>query len=94
MGITRCDIATLRPTMWAGFATMLVLPLIAMRFTSAVKWDAADFLEAAILLVALGAAVELIVRFAARVVTRAILIVGALACVLLVWADAAVGLFE
>lgn len=94
MRITGRDIAKFRPIMWTGFATMLVLPLIAMRFTSEVKWDAADFLAAAILLVALGAAVELIVRFEAKIPTQAVLIAGALACVLLVWADAAVGIFE
>ena len=94
MSMTGRDTAKFRGTMWVGFATMLVLPLIAMRFTSEVKWDAADFLAAATLLVALGTAVELIVRFVAKVPTQTVLIVGALACVLLVWADAAVGIFE
>lgn len=94
MSIIRCAIATVRPIMWAGLATMLLLPVMAMRFTTAVKWDATDFLAAAILLAALGAAVELIVHFAAKAVTRTISIVGAFACALLVWADAAVGILE
>lgn len=94
MSMTGRDTAKFRATMWVGFATMLVLPLIAMRFTSEVKWDAADFLAAAILLIALGAAVELILRFEAKIPTQAVLIAGALVCMLLVWADAAVGIFE
>jgi hypothetical protein len=85
--------AKLRPVMWAGFAALLALPLIAMRFTGAVRWGAEDFLAAALLLAGLGAAVEIAMRFVTPPIARAMLIGGAVLVTLLLWADAAVGIF-
>lgn len=84
---------SLRLIVWAGFVTVLVLPVVAMRFSAEVKWDAADFLAAAIMLAALGTAIEIILRFVDKKLMRVALIAGAIGCALLLWADAAVGIF-
>lgn len=81
-----------RPAMWSVLAGLLLLPAAAMRFTPEVTWTASDFLFAALLLGGLGVAVELVMRFTRRPLTRATLAAGALLAVLLVWAEGAVGL--
>jgi hypothetical protein len=79
--------------MWGLIATLLLLPLIAMQFTREVAWDAADFAFAGVLLIGAGLAFELA---AWRTKARAwrLAIGGALVfVVLLIWAEAAVGVF-
>lgn len=82
-----------RPVMWGVIASLLVLPLVAMRFTHEVNWGVEDFVFAAILLVGAGLLFELAAW--KLTTTRARLMAGGLIllAVLVVWAEASVGLF-
>ncbi|KQS03748.1 hypothetical protein ASG11_05390 [Sphingomonas sp. Leaf357] len=82
-----------RVAMWAAILGLLACPLIAMQFTTEVRWDAADFAAAAMLLFALGAVVECAFRFSARSLTRASIVSAAVLIVMVIWADAAVGIW-
>ena len=90
-GFSRAN--ALRVVAWGVAAALLLVPLIAMRFTSQVSWGAEDFIAAALLLGGAGLALEVMVRLVhdtnARIVTG-IVILLALA---LIWAELAVGIF-
>ncbi len=82
-----------RLAMWSLIAALLFLPLIAMQFTREVAWDAADFAFAAGLLIGAGLLFELAASRTRKLAWR-LAIGGALIfAVLLIWADAAVGVF-
>ena len=94
------DPATHSPVMrngvfaWIALATgiVLLIPLIAMHFTSEVNWDPSDFLVMGALLFGTGSTFVLI----ARKVPRKYWILVAITCVvalLYVWAELAVGVF-
>ncbi|WP_230481206.1 hypothetical protein [Sphingomonas sp. Leaf21] len=85
---------TLRNVVWALLACLLLAPALAMRFTREVDWDAIDFVFAAILLGTIGIACECAPRLSAPPVVRALLVIGTLAAVCVIWADAAVGIFD
>lgn len=79
---------------WAVIFGLLILPGIAMRFTDEVKWTASDFAFMAVLLIGAGLAYEvgaLKVRKPALRTLFGAVIVGA---VLLIWVEAAVGIFH
>ena len=81
-----------RWVVWGGAAGLLMLPAIAMRFTSEVNWDAADFIIMGLMLGAVCVAFELGLRMArshAYVVATGI---AAGAGFLLTWANLAVGI--
>ena len=82
-----------RAGMWATILVLLVCPLVAMQFTEEVKWDAADFVAAAALLGGFGIVVELARRLPVHFAVRVAGVGIALLAVLLIWADAAVGVF-
>ena len=82
-----------RPIFWSASLALLASSLIAMQFTREVDWDGTDFLSAALLLLATGVAVELAIRLVRRPALRTLAIVGAIVCAVLIWADAAVGVF-
>ena len=75
-------------------AALLLIPLVAMRFTDEVKWDGLDFAVAAMLLGGTGLAYVLVARRLGQ--RRQRIIVGALllAALLLVWAQLAVGILS
>lgn len=81
------------PWMWAVIGALLILPIGAMQFTREVNWGSEDLLFAALLLGGGGALYELVARLSSG--TRGRLIGGAaiLFVVLLIWAEAAVGVF-
>ena len=82
-----------RLAMWGLIAALLLLPWVAMQFTREVAWDAADFAFAGVLLIGAGLIFELAAWRAKKLALR-VAIGGALAFgVLLIWADAAVGVF-
>ncbi len=71
---------------------LLLIPLIAMQFTSEVNWDASDFIVMGVLL--LGAA-TIFVFIARKIPRRARVITGLIitAAFLYIWAELAVGVF-
>lgn len=73
-------------------ALILLLPLIAMRFTDEVVWDPADFAVAGVLLIGAGLTFELIARKAGNFAYRAAVCIAVTAALLLVWVNLAVGI--
>jgi hypothetical protein len=77
---------------WGGAAGLLLLPFIAMRFTSEVNWGAADFLVMGIMLAVVCGIVELVVRLSGSWAYR----LGAFAAIgsafLITWTNLAVGI--
>ena len=70
---------------------ILAVPLVAMQLTSEVEWMPGDFAVFAVMLAALGLAIELAVRFASGRWSRAVLVGIALAVFVLAWALLATG---
>ncbi|WNJ19042.1 hypothetical protein [Pontibacter sp. G13] len=73
---------------------VLLIPLIAMKFSTEVNWSFGDFLLAGGLLLGAGLAIEWALRSQKTVRNRAIWIVAILGILLLIWAELAVGLFD
>ncbi|AYG95178.1 hypothetical protein D8I30_08280 [Brevundimonas naejangsanensis] len=82
-----------RAAAWAAVGLILLTPLVAMQFTSAVAWGAEDFLFAGLLLVGAGLLLELILWKVRTHRTRLVLAGLIVLAVLVIWADAAVGIF-
>ena len=77
-----------------GIATgILLIPLIAMQFSTEVNWDALDFLVAAILLFGVCSLIELSIRNIKDVSYRTPIIIGIIVLLLLVWMELGVGIF-
>jgi len=82
-----------RLLIWAGIVVLvLLIPLIAMRFTDEVAWDFADFAIMGAILFGLGFSYELIASRSANTAYRTAFGVGLLAAFLLFWVNAAVGI--
>jgi hypothetical protein len=87
-----------RPTLpwrklgWGLAGLVLLLPLAAMQFTGEVNWGLGDFAAAAALLGLTGLAIEGAVRIARTPALRIALVLAAIAMLLLVWAELAVGI--
>ncbi len=73
---------------WAGAAALLAVPLLARA-----PWTPADYVFAAVLLGAAGGAIELGSRMSRDVSYRAGTLVAVAAAALLLWVNAAVGIF-
>ncbi len=71
---------------------ILLIPLLAMQFTSEVNWGPGDFLVAGILLIGLGFCVELVLR-KKQTKTKIALGLGIFLILLLIWIEMAVGIF-
>lgn len=74
-------------------ALLLLVPLVAMQFTSEVKWSFFDFLVAGFLLFGTGLLLELILRKVKTIRQRIILCVVLFIALALIWAELAVGIF-
>lgn len=72
---------------------LLLIPLIAMQFTSEVNWSPFDFLIAGGLLLGTGLTCEFILRKTRQARLRIALVAGVLVVLALVWAELAVGIF-
>ena len=82
-----------RLLVWAGIvALLLMIPLIAMQFTTEVNWDFTDFAIMGAILFGIGFAYELIAGRSANTVYRTAFGVGLLGAFLLFWVNAAVGI--
>lgn len=82
-----------RRASWIAAAGLLLLPLVAMQFTTEVRWDGADFLMFGAMLIVACGAVELAVRLTRRTGIRLLAGAAIAAVFLIVWADLAVGIF-
>ena len=84
---------TRRLIVWAVVvALILLIPLVAMQFTSEVNWTLSDFVFAGVLLFGTGLTYELIARKAGGIAYRAAVGVALAAAFLLVWINGAVGI--
>lgn len=72
---------------------LLLVPLIAMQFTTEVDWDETDFIIAGILLLGTGLLIELVLRKVKSTMNRVIVCAVILLVLFLVWAELAVGIF-
>lgn len=75
-------------------AILLMIPLVAMQFTSEVKWTLSDFMVAAVLLLGTGFAYNYIAKAAKDNKYRPAMIAALLIAFVLVWAELAVGIFN
>lgn len=83
----------IRTAGWSAVGLILLTPLAAMQFTSEVSWDAQDFLFAAVLLIGAGLLLELLLWKVRTPLVRLMLAAAVILSVLLIWAEAAVGIF-
>jgi len=74
-------------------ALLLLIPLIAMRFTDEVNWTLLDFIVAGVLLLATGLICELVIRKVNKIEHRIAICLAILTALLLIWAELAVGIF-
>jgi len=74
-------------------ATLLLIPLIAMQFSSEVNWSLTDFFIGAVLLFGTGLICEVVLRLVKKTSQRIVLCAGVLLALLLIWAELAVGIF-
>ncbi|WP_347302781.1 hypothetical protein V5740_12370 [Croceibacterium sp. TMG7-5b_MA50] len=77
---------------WGTIAALIALPAVAMRFTSEVDWTASDFVFATVMLGGVGLTFELAVRASGSRAYRGGAAVALGAGLLLLWANAAVGI--
>lgn len=77
---------------WGTAAALLLLPLVAMQFTSEVNWTPADFVFAAVMFALVGGTLELAVRKSGNLFYRAGVAVTVATTFLLVWINGAVGI--
>lgn len=83
-----------RPIGWGSAALILLLPAVAMRYTTEIRWGAEDFLAAALLLGLAGGTLELAFRHRRDRRWVYVVTAGVVATLLLVWAELAVGLLH
>jgi len=87
------QILTKRLLYWfLGVALLLLIPLIAMQFSSEVNWDFTDFAIMGAVLLGIGLAYELIARRSQKTTYRVAFGLGLLGAFLLFWVNAAVGI--
>lgn len=79
---------------WSVIAAILLLPLIAMQFTDQVQWTAFDFLAMGVLLGGAGLLFELVAWKVRKPAHRLLLAAGIVGVVLVIWVEAAVGIFH
>ena len=77
---------------WCIPVLLLMLPAVAMRFTSEVNWTVSDFIFAALLFGIVGLAFELIVRTSDSVAYRFGAGLAVIAAFLTIWVNGAVGM--
>lgn len=82
----------LRIVIWSLAAFALLMPLIAMRFTSEVDWDAADFVVFGAMLLVVCGGYELATRMTGNGAYRLAAGIALLGAFLLTWMNLAVGI--
>jgi ABC-type spermidine/putrescine transport system permease subunit II len=75
-------------------ATLLLLvPLVAMQFSTSVKWTGFDFIVAGVLLYSTGLLCEFVLRKIHKPGIRIAVCAGIILALILLWAELAVGIF-
>jgi Kef-type K+ transport system membrane component KefB len=84
-----------KPALYVAAATLLLLlvPMVAMQFTSEVSWGPGDFLAAATLLFSAGMVYTIWARYVRTRQQRVLVGFVVFAVLATVWAELAVGLF-
>ena len=82
----------LRKMFWGAAAILLLLPLVAMRFTDQVAWTGVDFAVFGVMLATTGAGIELTLRVTDQAAYRAGACIALAAAFILVWVNGAVGI--
>ncbi len=77
---------------WATAACLLLLPAIAMRYTSEVDWSGTDFMVMGAMLAVACGSYELATRLSDSVAYRGAAAIGIVAGFLIVWVNLAVGM--
>jgi hypothetical protein len=77
---------------WSIPVLLLLLPLVAMRFTAEVNWTASDFVFATVLFGSVGLAFELIVRKSRSLAYRSGAALAVVTAFLTIWVNGAVGM--
>lgn len=77
---------------WSLAGLLLILPLLAMRFSAEVTWTTGDFLFAGLLLGGAGLMLELAVRRSRNLAYRAAAGIALAAAFVILWANAAIGM--
>lgn len=72
---------------------LLMIPFVAMQFTSEVDWSLSDFVIMGVLLYGTGLLCELVLRKVKKMQHRLIICGLILAALFLLWAELAVGIF-
>jgi Kef-type K+ transport system membrane component KefB len=72
---------------------ILLIPLVAMQFTTEVDWKLFDFLIMGTLLLGTGLLCELVLRKVKKTEYRIAIVVALLLALFLIWAELAVGIF-
>lgn len=72
---------------------ILLIPFVAMQFTTEVQWSPADFLLMGGLLLGTGLTCELVLRTVRKKEYRIALCIVIVAALLLIWVELAVGIF-
>ncbi len=76
-----------------GALSLLLIPLIAMQFTSEVDWSPFDFVVMGVLLIFIGSLIELVLRKVKKYNSRIAWLALIFVLFLLIWAELAVGIF-
>jgi hypothetical protein len=76
-----------------GTGLILLIPLIAMQFTSEVQWEVPDFITIGILLFGMGSIFVLTARNIRNNSNRVLIGIAFLMAILCIWAELAVGIF-
>lgn len=77
----------------ASVMILLLIPLIAMQFSSDVNWKLNDFLVAGLLLLGTGLIIELVLRKVKKRENRIFLSIAVVTILVLIWIELAVGIF-
>jgi len=79
---------------WAVIGGLLLLPAVAMQVTKAVKWTLSDFMVMALLLGGSGIAYEVGRKVFRTPLARALCGCAVTSVAILIWVEAAVGIFH
>ena len=77
----------------AAITVVMLIPFIAMQFTSEVDWSLYDFIIMGVLLYGTGLLCELVMRKVKSIQNRILICAALVFAFLLIWAELAVGVF-